>query len=74
MAKPVYINSIKGFQGENRFLSNFYPCKIEFEDIIYKNSEAAYQANKFTDSPGFPLCFPDLDAREARRQGRAMPT
>ena len=64
---------IKGFQGEYRFLSNFYPCKVVFEGFTYKSSEAVYQAQKFTDSPGFPLTFPILDAREARRQGQLMP-
>ena len=64
---------IKGFQGQYRFLSNFYPCTVEFEGYTYLSSEAAYQANKFTDSPTFPIDFPNLNAREARRQGQIMP-
>ena len=27
--------------------SNFYPCKLKYNDIIYINSEGYYQAEKF---------------------------
>ena len=37
---------IKEFQGENRFLSNFYPCRIDWEEIVYSSVEHAYQASK----------------------------
>ena len=57
---------IKGFQGEYRFLSNFYPCQIEFEGLTYFSSEAAYQAQK---EPGRLTEFLGLNAREARRLG-----
>lgn len=38
------------FDGPFRFLSNFWPCQIDFEGITYKSSEAAYQAAKTLDT------------------------
>ena len=40
---------IDSFSGEYRFLSNFYPCNIEFEGEIYPSTEHAYQAAKTLD-------------------------
>jgi len=42
---------INEFQGQYRFLSNFWflPNGIEYEGKIYKTVEHAYQAAKFTD-------------------------
>lgn len=37
---------ISGFQNTYRFLSNFYPVKIEYKGIVYDNAESAYQAQK----------------------------
>lgn len=41
---------INQFNGQNRFLSNFYPCIITYKDIIYPTTEHAYQAAKTTDN------------------------
>ncbi len=41
---------IDEFQGEYRFLSNFWMCDIKYEGITYTSSEAAYQAAKSLDS------------------------
>ncbi len=38
---------IKGFFGEYRFLSNFWPAKVFLDNIEYKNIELAYQASKW---------------------------
>ena len=62
---------VRGFQGFYRFLSNFYPCRVEFEGRVYLSSEAAYQASKTLDETvkdGFVI----LNAREARRLGREV--
>lgn len=40
---------IPEFQGEFRFLSNFWPCVIEFEGIKFPSVEHAYQAAKTLD-------------------------
>lgn len=39
------------FEGRYRFLSNFYPILILFEDIVYPSVEHAYQAAKTVDIP-----------------------
>lgn len=41
--------NIKGFFGEWRVLSNFWPVEIEFEGRIYPSTENAYQAAKVMD-------------------------
>lgn len=40
---------IDKFDGQYRFLSNFYPCTIEYEGILYPSVEHAYQAAKTFD-------------------------
>ena len=40
---------IPEFQGEYRFLSNFWPAEVRFEGLIYPSSEHAYQAAKSLD-------------------------
>lgn len=65
------MSDIKGFQGYYRFLSNFYPCKIEFEGLTYGSSEAAYQAQKSLDMETRNWVA-TLDARGARRVGRQI--
>ena len=37
---------ITRFDGKYAFLSNFYPCKIEYQGIVYKSVEAFYVAMK----------------------------
>lgn len=37
------------FRGEHRFLSNFYPCPLEYEGLRFPSSEAAFQAAKTVD-------------------------
>ena len=38
--------SIQSFDGEHRFLSNFWPCKVVYEGIEFKSVEHAYVAAK----------------------------
>lgn len=40
---------IKSFHDEHRWLSNFWPCEIEFEGVKYASVEFAYQAAKTLD-------------------------
>ena len=37
---------IKGFFGENRWLSNFHYCPVYYEGLLYCTSENAYQSAK----------------------------
>lgn len=41
MNKPI-----TEFQGEYRFLSNFWPCEVKFDGVTYPSVEHAYQAAK----------------------------
>lgn len=40
---------IDRFDGDNRWLSNFWMCPVKFEGITYPSSEHAYQAAKAQD-------------------------
>jgi ribA/ribD-fused uncharacterized protein len=44
------MNTINGFQGAFRFLSNFWPCYLVYENITYPTTEHAYQAAKIENS------------------------
>jgi ribA/ribD-fused uncharacterized protein len=59
----MFPEKIEGFQGEYRFLSNFWPAEVRFDGVWYPTTEHAYQAAKsldpeyrkqieYTDSPG----------------------
>ena len=52
--------SIESFSGEYSFLSNFHPCEVEYEDVIYPTVEHAYQAAK------------TLNLKDRRRIARAL--
>lgn len=40
---------VESFKGEFEFLSNFYPCEIRIEGMVYPTVEHAFQAMKTTD-------------------------
>jgi ribA/ribD-fused uncharacterized protein len=68
--KPAAIDS---FQGEYRFLSNFYPAETVFEGITYPTSEHAYQAAKSLDPAERQKIAALPTPAEAKRAGRALP-
>lgn len=43
------MNSITRFQGDYRFLSNFWPASVQLDGVIYPTVEHAYQAAKSLD-------------------------
>lgn len=64
-------HEIDYFRKEYEFLSNFYPTKISFDGILYRSSEAAYQAQKClrqTDKEQFAV----LCADEAKKLGQKV--
>lgn len=65
------MNGINGFRGEYDFLSNFYPCRITFYEMIFSSVEAAYQAAKCAD-PQQRKMFCALSASDAKRLGRSV--
>jgi ribA/ribD-fused uncharacterized protein len=61
-------NVIDRFDGENRFLSNFYPSVVIYEGIAYPSVENAYQAAK-TLNETERLAFINLTPGQAKRKG-----
>ena len=43
-------SNIKGFFGDYRWLSNMWPCEIEYEGLKYPSTENAYQAAKLVEA------------------------
>jgi ribA/ribD-fused uncharacterized protein len=37
---------IRAFEGKYRFLSNFWPCKVKYQGIVYPSVEHGFQACK----------------------------
>lgn len=72
---PAYVEHtdllISGFFGDYRFLSNFYPCWVEYMGIDFPSTEAAYQAAK-CQTKEERLKFSLLNPREAKRLGRVV--
>lgn len=53
------------------FLSNFHECSVTYEGLTYKNSEAAFHAQKTLD-PNIRCKFIDLNPSEAKKLGRKI--
>jgi ribA/ribD-fused uncharacterized protein len=66
--RPTVINS---FDGEYRFLSNFYGCQLNLNGWVFSSVENAYQASKSTD-PEVWKQFQNLSAPQAKRLGRKI--
>lgn len=64
-------SKISNFKGEYAFLSNFYEAQVNIDGIIYKNSEAAFQAQKCRDQ-NERLRFTEMTALEAKRFGKKV--
>jgi ribA/ribD-fused uncharacterized protein len=64
---------IDNFKGKYRFLSNFYPCLIRYEENFYPSVEHAYQAAKTLDLDFQKAIFFAPYAVDAKRIGRNAP-
>ena len=64
------VGAITSFHGDHRWLSNFWPCRVEFEGAVYPSVENAYQAAKF--SPVERSVFVLCTSGQAKRLGRSM--
>jgi len=62
---------IRGFRGDYEFLSNFYPCKIRYMELLFQSVEAAFQAAKSTDRSQ-SILFQRCSASEAKRMGKRI--
>ena len=63
---------ISEFQGDFRFLSNFWPCVIEFEGIKFSSVEHAYQAAKTLDIKERKRIAKLLTPGKAKRAGQEL--
>lgn len=62
----------KGFTEELYYLSNYYPCKVRYEGILYPSSEHAFAAAKTTD-PVLQGFISRMDTPgQAKRFGRKL--
>lgn len=66
------MKNIEEFQGEYRWLSNFWPCDVQYDGNTYKSTENAYQAAKCSE-PTLRAIFMNCTPGEAKRAGRTMP-
>lgn len=62
---------IDSFRGEYAFLSNFFEVPVIYNGLKYRNSEAAFQAQKTIDE-NERIQFTNFDASNAKRLGRAI--
>ena len=67
------MNDITEFQGEFRWLSNFFPVQIEYEGIVYTSVENAYQAGKLINKKDREV-FIGITPGKAKRLWRNYPT
>lgn len=65
------MNTINKFDGNYSFLSNFYDSPVEYRGITYRNSEAAYQAQKTLDM-NIRKEFSDLSGAEAKKKAQTI--
>lgn len=60
--------AIDSFQGEHRWLSNFWPARVVYERFLYPSVENAYQAAKL--DPALRRQFMSCTPGQAKRAGR----
>ena len=60
---------IDSFKEEYAFLSNFYDCPVTYDGLTYRNSEAAFQAQKVEDEE-VRKQFTTLPPNKAKYLGR----
>lgn len=66
------MKQINSFTGAYRYLSNFYPCKIEFEGAVYPSAEHAFVAAKTEDEHVRELILKVDTASKVKRMGRKL--
>jgi ribA/ribD-fused uncharacterized protein len=63
--------NVRGFVGDYRWLSNFYPCRVEYEGLVYRSAEGAYQSAKFP--PAERAVYTQLDPDSAKKLAHSKP-
>lgn len=72
MANAISPKPIRSFTGRYGFLSNFYPCKVEFEGAVYPSVEHAFQAAKTLDPDERIKFQSDVKPATAKAWGRKL--
>ena len=67
------MNDITEFQGEFRWLSNFFPVQIEYDGIVYPSVENSYQAGKLINRKDREM-FINITPGKAKKLWRNYPT
>ncbi len=62
---------IDSFQGEHRFLSNFWPAEVLLDGVVYPSVECAYVAAKTLD-PAARRAILGMSPGQAKRYGRTL--
>lgn len=65
------MGEITSFRGNYAFLSNFWECDVEYDGYTFRNSEAAYQADK-TESVEEKFRFATMKPSIAKKAGRTV--
>lgn len=63
--------NIRGFVAEYRWLSNFFPCRVEWDGRVYGSAEVAFHSAKYPAAERD--AFTKLDAEQARKLSRTKP-
>lgn len=71
ITKDGKLDKIDEFRGAYSFLSNFYPCEIEYEGQKYPSTEHAYQAAKTLDLEKRRL-LASVPVKQVKRLGRSL--
>jgi len=65
--------TIGPFQGEWRWLSNFWPCEVVLDGVTYPSTEHAYQAAKLMDPELRERVRWEVRPNDAKRLARSVP-
>lgn len=63
---------INSFHDKHRFLSNFYPCEVNYEGLVYPSTEHAFQAAKSNDQATRQMIARASHPAEAKRLGKRI--
>lgn len=64
---------IESFDGQYRFLSNFWPCSVHYDGVTYPSSENAFQAAKSLNMDARKVfALPEVTPAMSKHLGRAI--
>ncbi len=66
------MEKIKSFTGKYKMLSNFYPCSIEYDWMVFGSVEKAFQAAKTFDIRERKRILLAPTEKDAKRMGRSV--